>query len=366
AKGLEFLFRANGVEVIHGTARLVGDGKLLVQTSEQVDEFLASEIVVATGSRPAELSCLVVDGRRVLNSDDALDIVTFPESLAIVGAGAVGLEFATFFSRLGTRVVVVEMCEQVLPGIDREIAILLRRLMERDGVDFRLGAKVLGCEDGRLLYRNSDGSDGAVSVDRVLVATGRTPATEGLGLEAVGATVDGQGFVVTDRNYRSGQVVAIGDVRGGRLLAHKAMREGLIAAELIAGRRPRRAHAIPLCVYTDPEVASVGMSEEEARREGYDVIVVQVPASAVGRSLTLARSEGICRMTADARTGRILGVTMLCAQADVLIAEACLAVELRLKVDELGRAVHPHPTMSELLFEAAEAITGRAVHIINR
>lgn len=366
AKGLEFLFKANGVELLRGIARLKGEGRVSVQTAEEEQELVASEIVVATGSRPAELSCLASSSQRVINSDGALDLVAAPERLAIVGAGAVGLEFATFFSRLGTKVVVVEMFDQVLPGVDREVASLLRRLMEREGVEFRLGARVSGYEDGRLLYRKSDGSDGSDAAEKVLVATGRIPRTDGLGLETAGVAVDGQGFIETDSEYRSGQVFAIGDVRGGRLLAHKAMREGLAVAEVIAGYHPKRVRAVPLCVYTDPEVASVGMSEEEAREQGYAVKVAQVPASAVGRSLTLARPEGLCRLIADARSGRLLGVTLLCAQADVLIAEACVAVELGLKAEDIGRTVHPHPTMSELLFEAAEAITGRAVHIVNR
>lgn len=365
-KGLEFLFQANRVELLRGAARLLGGGRVSVQTRTGELTLLASEVVVATGSKPAGLSCLKVDGKRVLDSDAALGVVTAPERLAVVGAGAVGLEFATFFSRLGTKVVVVEMCDQVLPGIDPEIAALLRRLMEREGVEFRLGARVSGYDGDRLLYRNPDSSEGSDPADRVLVATGREPRTAGLGLEGAGATLDGQGFVETDSDYRSGEVFAIGDVRGGQLLAHKAMREGLTVAELIVGHRPERSQAVPLCVYTDPEVAAVGMSEQEAREQGYEVRVVQAPASAVGRSLTLLRPEGLCRMVVDAKSGRILGVTLLCAQADVLIAEACVAVELGLKAEELGRAVHPHPTMSELLFEAAETVMGRAVHIVNR
>jgi dihydrolipoamide dehydrogenase len=364
-KGVEYLLKADGVELLRGVARVTGPKSAVVTTGEGEAALEAGVLVIATGSEPVPLPCLPVDGRSVIDSNGALDIVALPHRLAVVGAGVVGLEFATFFSRLGAKVTVLEMLEQILPGTDRDVASALQRLMQREGVEFRLGVKVTGYEAGRLAYADASGSQ-SVEADKVLVAVGRRPL--GAGLEAAAARLDDKGFVRTDASYRANAegVYAVGDVRGGPLLAHKAMAEGLAVAELITGNRPHRFRAVPSCVYTDPEVATVGLSEAEARAEGRDVKVSRVPASAVGRSLTLGRSEGLCKLVVDAGTDKVLGAALLCPQADALIAEACVAVELGLKAADIGRVVHPHPTMSELLFEAAEAIHGRAIHVVNR
>lgn len=369
-RGIEFLFKACGVELVVGQARLAGRNRLEVAAGGAgATAIVADKVVIATGSKPLVLPGLEFDGRRVIDSNGALGLVERPARMVVVGAGAVGLEFATFFSRLGSKVVVLEMADQILPGTDREVASGLERLMRREGVDIRLGQTVKGVAAGspvRIVC--SDGSaEQIIETDTVLVAAGRVPLTDGLDLGTAGVETDERGFVRTKAGYQTNvdAVYAIGDVRGGPMLAHKAMAEGLVLAELLVGGK-RGFRAVPSCVYTDPEVATVGLSEAEARAEGREVKVAKVPASAVGRSLTLGRSEGFCKLVVDPATDKVLGAAILAPQADVLIAEAAIAVELGLKAADLGRVVHPHPTMSELLFETAEAIHGRAVHVVNR
>lgn len=365
-KGIEFLLRNAGAVVVKGTARFSGLHELIVSTTDGEATIVAKHIIVATGSEPSPFPTLPVDNRTVLDSNGALNLVSIPSRLAIVGAGVVGLEFATFFNRLGTRVVVLELLGQILPGVEPDITSILQRQMHREGIEFHVGARVTGLSEGQLRWTDVRG-DHTAETDLVLVATGRQPITTRLGLEPIGVSLSEDGFIRTDERYRTDAdgVYAVGDVRGGPLLAHKAMAEGLAVAEVIAGGRPRRFQAIPSCVYTDPEVAVVGLSECDAREQGRSVKVVRVPVSAVGRSLTLGRSDGFCRMVVDAETDRVLGVALIAPQADVLIAEGAVAVELGLRAADIGRVVHPHPTMSELLFEAAEAVHGRAVHILN-
>jgi len=242
--------------------------------------------------------------------------------------------------------------------------------MESEGIEFKLGVKVSGLDrESGLRVRFSGGdAESSIEADAVLVAIGRRPLTSGLELDRAGVKVDNKGFIAVDQKYRAsaGHIYAIGDVKPGLLLAHRAMADGMALAESLAGNRQWRYKAVPSCVYTDPEVSSVGITEAEAASQGLKVKVSRVPLSAVGRSLTLGRSDGLCKMVADAETDKVLGVQLAAPEADVLIAEAAMAVELGLTTAEIGRVVHAHPTMSELLFEAAEAIHSKAVHIVNR
>ncbi len=371
-RGVEFLLRNNRVETVKGNAALAGPGRVSIGLDDGSKTVVETGVVViATGSRPSVLPGLEPDGQRVIDSNGALNLFEKPARLAIVGGGVIGLEFATVFSRLGTKVTVLELMPQVLPGTEPDIAVQVQRLMQREGIEFKLGVKVLGAEPNdiiRLRYADAS-SEQVVEADKVLVAVGRVPLSAGLDLESAGVATDARGFVKTNAKLQAAgrSVYAIGDVRGGALLAHQAMAEGIAAADTIAGvRAPRRFTAIPAVVYTDPEVATVGLSEAEAAAQGRPVKVSRVPLTAVGRSLTLGRSEGLAKLVVDAATDRVLGMQMVGPQADVLIAEAAVAVELGLKAADIGRVVHPHPTMSELLFEAAEAIHGRAVHVVNR
>lgn len=368
-RGIEYLFKVNGVELVRGNARFTGPDQVLVESPEGEQRLTAERFVVATGSRPAVLSGLEPDGAAVVDSNGALRLVELPRRLAIIGAGVIGLEFATMFSRLGCKVAVFEVMDQVLPGFDADLAGHVEKAMGREGVEFHLGVRVTDITRATpvLVRYEKSGAVTTVETDKVLVAVGRRPSSHELGLDWAGVKTNRQGFIKTDASYRTTarNVYAIGDVTEGPLLAHRAMAEGIALAELLAGTRKRRFKAIPSCVYTDPEVAVVGLSEREARGQGRKVRISRVPLTAVGRSFTLGRSEGFCKMLVDAENDKVLGVGLVAPQADTLIAEAAVAVELGLTAEELGRVVHPHPTMSELLFEAAEAIHGRAIHIAN-
>ncbi len=367
-RGVEYLLKSNGVELVRGRAWFRDPGRVHVAPAEGSEfEIESKAMVVATGSKPTVLPGIMPDGRFVLDSNGALNLVELPARLVVIGAGVVGLEFATVFSRLGTRVVVLELMDQVLPGVDAEICTGLQRCMAREGIEFHLGVKVEKVEAGLVCYTDRNTTQ-TVEADKVLLATGRVPLTDGLELGAAGVETDERGFIKTDTKFRThaGHIYAIGDVRGGPLLAHKAMAEGVSLADIIVAGRAWKFKAVPTCVYTDPEVAAVGTTEAQAVLEGRRVRVGRVPLSAVGRSLTLGRSEGLCKMVVDDATDKVLGVSIVGPQADALIAEAAVAVELGLTAADLGRVVHPHPTMSELLFEAAEAVHGRAVHVVNR
>lgn len=390
-RGIEYLFKANGVELVRGKARFTGPDRVAVESTDAEKTLTADNFVIATGSIPVVLTGLEPNGKTVLDSNSALKLVELPKRLVIIGAGVIGLEFATIFSRLGCKVTVLELEKQVLPEFDPDLAAVAHKALAREGVEFHLGVRVQKIEHEPMLAVQYGGFDGygtqnteritsnadagtsastprSVEADKVLVAVGRRALSHELGLDWAGVKTDKRGFVKVDSSYRTsvGRIFAIGDVTEGPMLAHRAMAEGIALAELLAGERKWKFRAIPSCVYTDPEVAVVGLTETKAQEEGRKVKVSRIPLTAVGRSLTLGRSEGFCKMLVDADTDKVLGVGMAAPQADALISEAAVAVELGLTAAGLGRVVHPHPTMSELLFEAAEAIHGRAVHIANK
>jgi len=370
-RGVEFLLRSNGVEMVKGTARFADAKRATVVQPDGTElEFSAENVIVATGSTPTVLPGFEPDGQHVLDSTGALNLTQLPGRVVVIGAGAIGLELATIFRRLGASVTVLELMRQLLPGFDADVSAALRKAMEGEGIEFHLGVRVSGLdrEPGLAVRYLSGDTESAVEADAVLVAVGRRPLTVGLDLDKAGVKLDERGFVAVDQKYRTSaaHVYAIGDVKSGLLLAHRAMADGIALAESLCGSRQWRFKAVPSCVYTDPEVASVGLNEAEAASQGLKVRVSRVPLSAVGRSLTLGRSDGMCKMVVDAETDKVLGVQLAAPGADVLIAEAAVAVELGLTAAEIGRVVHAHPTMSELLFEAAEAIHSRAIHIVNR
>lgn len=370
ARGIEFLLKSNGVELVRGRAEVLAPDRVAVNGPDRALHLTARNLIIATGSEPAELPGLKPDQKQIIDSNGALNLVELPKTLVIVGAGAVGLEFATIFARLGTEVTVLEMCDTILPGIDPDLTLLVRSALEREGVRFVLGVKGLACTPGAPAVRVCTAQQEWVA-EKILIAAGRRPRTGGLGLEALPLELDARGFIKTDSGYQTSVpgVYAIGDVRGGPLLAHKAMYEGVdLAVTLARGGKPLPGErkAIPTVVYTDPEIAAVGLSEDAARARGLRVRVAQVPASAIGRSLVLGRGAGVCKLVAEEDTGRILGGGIVAPQADALITEIACAVELGLTAEQLGRVVHPHPTMSELVLETAHALSGSAIHIVNR
>jgi dihydrolipoamide dehydrogenase len=361
-KGVQGLMRKNRIEVYEERGVLEGDGKLRAGEVE----IQAEAIIVATGAEPRSLPGIEFDGEHIINSDHAALARSLPGSVAIVGAGAVGVEFATFYRQMGAEVTLLEALDRLVPLEDEEVSGVLLQAFKRAGIDCRLGARVQGARvegDGVTLELE----DGSVKADRLLVAVGRGPRSRELGLERAGVEVDERGFVRVDEWMRTTGpgVWAIGDVIGGYQLAHAAVHEGLIAAEDIAGRRvqPRNEELVTRCTYSTPEVASVGLTEAQARERGHEVKVGKFPLVANGRAIIHGETQGFVKFVAEAGTGQLLGAHLVGVQATELIGEPALARLFEGDAWEIGRNIHPHPTLSEALGEAAMAVDGLAINI---
>ena len=367
-KGVEFLFKRNGVSLIRGEGRLLSPGKVEVRTEDgEVKVFEARSIVLATGSRPKYLKGLERDGERIWDSNDAVAMREIPGSMLVVGAGAVGLEFAYVYRNLGTeRITVVDIMDQVVPGTDREMADAYSRALRKMGIDVRLSTTVKAVEEDGTVVLSTPKGEVRERYERILVAVGRVPNTEFL--RDSGIHLDGRGFVpVSDRMETNlPGVFAIGDITPGPMLAHRAQKEGVLVAEVIAGLNVKKAWKyVPAVVYTFPEYATVGLSEERAREMGYDVVVGRFPMSALGRAQTMGGVEGLVKVVAERGSNRLLGIHVLAPEASSLISEATLALERGLTLEELEEVVHPHPTVSEALMEAAGNALKKAIHILN-
>jgi len=373
--GVKTLFKANGVEFVRGEATLKSPAELEVKSDDGTRTIAAREIVIATGSAPIDVKAWPRDGETILNSDDAVQLKRIPKELLVIGGGVIGLEFATVYGRLGAKVLVVEMMPQILTGTDLEIGKTLGRILKKQGVEIMVNTKVGALEQKGKTVRatfNGEGTgnkDETREFDMVLVAVGRRPVTDNLGLANAGLAVDERGFVAVDRQQRTKvpNIFAIGDVTGQPLLAHRAMKQGVIAAEVINGDRSAAFDpvAVPNCVYTDPEVATVGLSEEEAKAAGYDVRIGKFPLAASGRARTMNESDGVIKLVGDARTDLLLGMHIVAPQAESLIGEGVIALEMGATLEDIGLSVHPHPTLTEGIMDAAEAAHGKAIHIIN-
>ena len=360
-RGVASLFKSKGVEYVEGEARLAAAGRVSVEGAGQIE---AGRVLLATGSSPAELPDLPFDGQRILGSEEALSLDAVPERMTVIGAGAIGLEMGSVWSRLGAAVEVVEYLDAVLPGADGEISRQLERALKRQGLKFHLSTRASGVEagaDGAQLHLESskDGKTSTVECDCVLVAVGRRPHTEGLGLEEAGVGRDRSGFVTVDDDYRTtvDGIYAIGDVIPGPMLAHKAEAEGVAAVERMAGLGSSVNYgAIPNVVYTHPEVASVGLTEEQAREAGREVKTGRHSFRANARAHTMNAPDGFVKVVAEADSDRLLGVHILGPQASHLIAEAVVALEFGGSAEDLARTVHAHPSLSEVVREAAAAV----------
>ncbi len=366
------LIRANGGEVANGTARLLDARTVEVRAADgSVARHTASQgIVLATGARLAELPGFAPDGERILTARHVVDIDRVPASMLVIGGGVVGLELGMMLQRLGTRLTVVEASDGLLPGVDRELVRVVERRLRARGAEVLTGAKALGWEprgEGAAVSVEAAGAVRTVEVERVLVAVGFRPWTQGLGLDSAGVRVDARGHVAVDDGLRTSApgVWAVGDLVGAPYLAHKAFREAEVAAEVIAGRRVRLdGYAMPAVVFTDPEVAQVGLTEAEARARGGEVRVGRFPFSASGRAMALGETEGFVKVVADAE--RILGVGIVGPEAGELIAEAAFALEMVAAPEDVAMTIHPHPTLSESVGEAFRHLLGEAVHVLNR
>jgi dihydrolipoamide dehydrogenase len=362
-KGVEFLFKKNKVDWIKGHGRLAGPGKVEV-TGENAQVLEAANIVIATGSVPAPLKGVEVDNERILDSTGALALAETPARLIVIGAGIIGLELGSVWRRLGSKVTVVEYLDRIVPGVDAEVAKTFQRSLSRQGLEFRLGSRVTAAKSGKdgvevTLEPVAGGAAESLEADYVLLAIGRRPYTEGLGLDTVGVTSDAQGFIVTDNFRAAAGLWAIGDVTHGPMLAHKAEDEGVACIELIAGKAGHvNRDVIPSVIYTWPEVASVGRTEEELKAAGVAYKVGKFPFTANARAKVNHEAEGFVKVLADAASDRILGAHMIGPDVGEMIAEWCVAMEFAAASEDIARTSHPHPTRSEALRQAAMGAEG--------
>jgi dihydrolipoamide dehydrogenase len=372
-QGVTFLLKKNKIEEIHGAACLTTPGAMDVALLDGTTRQLtAKNIVLATGSEVTPLPGIEIDEDRIVSSTGALDFDSVPKHLVIVGAGIIGLELGSVWRRLGAEVTVVEYLDRITPGVDADVAKNFQRALKKQGIKFMLGKKVTGAKALKasakitLAPASGEGESETLSADRVLVAIGRRAHTDGLGLEAIGVTRDGQGRIETDAHFQTNiaGVYAIGDVIAGPMLAHKAEEEGVAVAEHLAGKPSHvNYNVIPGVIYTHPEVAWVGQSEEDLKQQGTAYKVGKFPFMANGRAKVNGTTEGFVKILADAETDRVLGVHILGAHAGNLIAEAAIAMEFSASAEDVARTCHAHPTLTEAVKEAALAIDGRALHM---
>jgi dihydrolipoamide dehydrogenase len=376
-KGVETLFKANNVTFAYGEASFASPKTVSLKKRDGTSETFAAKdaIIIATGSAPVDVKAWPRDGEFIINSDDAVKLRKVPKSLLVIGGGVIGLEFATVYTRLGAKVLVVEMLPQLLTGTDLEISRTLGRILKKQGVEIALSTSVKSLVrkgEGVAATINGEytqGKDEAREFEMALVAVGRRPVTEALNLKAAGLATDERGFIPVDAQRRTkvANIFAIGDVTGMPLLAHKAMKEGVVAAEVISGDRSAAYDpvAVPNCVYTDPEVATVGLSEEEAKRAGHELRIGKFPLIASGRARTMNESDGLIKLVGDAKSDLLLGMHIVAPQAESLIGEGVMALEMGATLEDIGLSIHPHPTLTESIMDAAEAAHGKAIHIVN-
>jgi dihydrolipoamide dehydrogenase len=372
-RGVEFLFRKNKVEYIKGAARFTAPGRLAVSPIDggTARELTGKSIIIATGSDIVPLPGVEIDEKVIVSSTGALSLPAVPKHLVVVGAGYIGLEMGSVWRRLGSAVTVVEFLDRVTPGMDGELARSLQRVLTKQGFTFRLGTKVVAAKRGKdgvtlTLEPAQGGPREEITSDVVLVAIGRRPYTEGLGLEAAGVAIDNKGRIPVDEGFATSVkgIYAIGDVIAGPMLAHKASEEGVVLAERLAGQKGQVNYgAIPAVVYTWPEVATVGRGEEELKAAGIAYKTGKFPFTANARARANADTEGFVKILADAKTDRVLGVHIIGPDAGTMIAEAAIALEYGASAEDIARTCHAHPTLNEAVKEAALAVEGHPIHI---
>ena len=371
-KGVEFLLKKNKIDAFHGTGKILSAGKVEVTADGGDTQTLQTKsIVVATGSDVAKLRGLEIDEEKIVSSTGAIALKTLPKKLVVVGGGVIGLELGSVWRRLGSEVLVVEFLDRILPGMDVELGKQFQRILSKQGMEFKLGSKVTGAEKAgdrlKVKIEPAAGGDAEdVEADVVLVAIGRVPFTEGLGLKEAGVELDERGRVKTDGHFKTNVdgIYAIGDVIVGPMLAHKAEDEGVAIAEMLAGKAGHvNYEVIPNVVYTYPEVASVGRTEEELKKDGVEYKVGKFPFTANGRAKANGTTDGFVKILADAKTDKVLGVHIVGPDAGTLIGEVAVAMEFSSSSEDIARTCHAHPTLSEAVKEAALAVEGRAIHM---
>lgn len=369
ARGIEGLFKKNKVEGIRGFGRLTGANEVTVDTETGSRVLAARNILIATGSVPRDLPFAPADGVRIVNSDHVLALDRVPASMAVLGAGAVGTEFASMFASFGSQVTLIEMMPRLLPIEDEEISAELQRSLRKRGIGILVGTKLLEVsrtETGVAMRLDKAGENLGLEAEMLLVAVGRAPVTAGLGLEALGVETE-RGYIKINSMMQTNvpNVYAIGDVVNTPWLAHVASAEGILAVEHMAGLavRPVDYDLVPSCTYCEPEVGSVGLTEAKAKERGYDVAVGKFPFMALAKAAILGKTEGFVKIVRETKYDQVLGVHVIGAHATDLIAEACVALKIESTTEEIFRTMHAHPTLSEAMAEAAHAATGHAIHI---
>lgn len=372
-KGLEFLLKNNGVEIINGTGFLKGKNQVSVVSDGEDEQILEAEkIILATGSRPGELPFLKPNGKEVVTSQEALEFEDIPQRMVVIGAGAIGLEMGTIYQRLGSDVSILEILPTVLPGSDLETVKRLQRILEAQGLHVYTHMKIESgqVKEGKVLIKGKSlesQSPFEFEAEKVLLAVGRNPCSEVLSAKELGISVDEYGWVRVNPQLETSipGVYAIGDLIGGKLLAHKASHEALMAVENAAGEnREMRYEALPMAVYTDPEFSSVGLTEEEAKKKGMKIQTGLFSLQANGRALTLGREEGMVKIIAD-ENDRVVGAHVLAPNASEFISEITLAMGMGLTIQDISSSIHIHPTLSEAVMEAALKVKNEAIHILN-
>jgi dihydrolipoamide dehydrogenase len=373
ANGIKTLFASNKVTGLFGTGKLLGNGQVEYTPHDGKKQVLsAPHIIIASGSEPVALKVAPFDGKLIVDSWGALEFTQVPERLGVIGAGVIGVELGSVWSRLGAKTVLLEALPNFLPMVDAQVAKEAQRQLGKQGLDIRLGAKVTGAKAGKgavTVEFEQDGKSHKEEFDRLIVAVGRRPYTKGLGCEAAGVALDERGFVKVDKHYRTNAsgVYAIGDVIGGLMLAHKGIEEGVALAEQLAGHHTEvNYNAVPSVVYTAPEIAWVGKSEEQARSAGFTVKTGASSFMSNGRAKALEQAVGLVKVISDAKSDRVLGVHMVGPYVSELVAEAVLALEYGATTEDIVLTMHAHPTLSETFHDAAQLVDGRAIHSVNK
>jgi dihydrolipoamide dehydrogenase len=367
--GIGVLFKNHGIEHVVGTARFTDGSTVAVETADGTVTFTPKNTIIATGSRPIEIPGFAYDGENVISSTEALALPEVPKHLVVIGGGYIGLELGIAYRMLGSEVTVVELLGAILPGTDPELAKVVARNMKKRKIKTHLSTKALGWKKTDTgLAVEVEGKKGAQEIpcDKILLTVGRRPNVEGIGLEEAGIQRGEDGCIVIDMHCRTNVegVYAIGDVAGQPMLAHKASKEGIVAAEVIAGQKSACDWlTVPAVIFTDPEIASVGLTEAQAEEKGIAVVTGKFPFAANGRALTLDHAEGFTKIVAEKETGTVLGVHIVGPDAAELISEGALAVEMGASLEDIALTIHPHPTLPETMMEAAEAALGHAIHI---
>lgn len=367
-KGIELLCKKNNITIVRGKASFENSNKLKITDSKDYSYVDFDQAIIAVGSKPVELKNFEFDGKKIISSKEALCLKDVPRNLVVIGGGYIGLELGTVYAKLGSSVQVIEMEGQILPGFDESIVNVLKKSLDKINVGIYVNTKAEKVENDKVVVNSKDKGKILLDADKILVAVGRYPNTKSLELENTKVKSDKKGFIEVDNNLMTTDksIYAIGDVSVGPMLAHKASRQGKFVAEIIAGNKDSYEDVVvPAVIFTDPEIATVGLDENEAKDENIKVKVGKFPFSASSRAMTKNQTEGFVKIIADEKDHKILGVQIVGSGASDLISEAALAIKMDATLEDVALTIHPHPTLSEGLMEAAEATMGKAIHILN-